>query len=220
MKRGALALEDGDWDAANGFYEQVLNENVEESRAYFGMVLAYYNVSTEDELYNGYYDYTQNNHFKKAQRFANSDMKEKLDQFIKANNERVEGLKQYGHKLEEQYEDLYSRIESLKQQRTSYTPPAYEFDDRIAELERNEKEALLIDKDLDKQYSTIKEEMAQLNSKKESLSIFQSKTKKEIEIQIQECKRKLELVHKEKSQRNSNRTNELTQLKQKKKFIP
>ncbi len=220
LKRGALALEDGDWDAANGFYEQVLNENVEESRAYFGMVLAYYNVSTEDELYNGYYDYTQNNYFKKAQRFANSDMKEKLDSFIKANDKRVEVLKEYGQKLEKQYEDLFSQITDLEQQRENYTPPKYEFEDRISELEENSTSSVPPDNDLEEQYSEIKEKMAKLNQKK---GLFQSKSKKN---QMQQFQRDLEAIHRQMTKRavqrkkeNNDRIIEIEKLKRDREFF-
>ena len=40
LKRGYIALEDGDWHRADDFFEQVLNQDAECAEAYFGKVLA------------------------------------------------------------------------------------------------------------------------------------------------------------------------------------
>ncbi len=40
LKRGDMALEDGEWEKADGFYEEVLNQNAECAEAYLGEALA------------------------------------------------------------------------------------------------------------------------------------------------------------------------------------
>ena len=50
LKRGFLALEDGKWNDANKFFDDVLNENVEEYRAYIGLLCAEMKVSNEESL--------------------------------------------------------------------------------------------------------------------------------------------------------------------------
>lgn len=50
MKRGFMALEDGEWDKATDFFEQVLNSNAENGMAYFGELLSDYKCSDEDAL--------------------------------------------------------------------------------------------------------------------------------------------------------------------------
>lgn len=40
LKRGAMALEDGEWKKADGFYEEVLNQDAECAEAYLGKLLA------------------------------------------------------------------------------------------------------------------------------------------------------------------------------------
>ena len=72
LKRGALALEDGDWSAAENFYEQVLNEDVEEYRAYVGKLLAELHVLSEKALEASVYPdgFSGNSNFAKAVRFA------------------------------------------------------------------------------------------------------------------------------------------------------
>jgi hypothetical protein len=66
LKRGNLALEDKKWAEADGFFEQVLNENVEEPRAYLGKLLAEYKVSNEKQLENCNADFSNSNNYKKA----------------------------------------------------------------------------------------------------------------------------------------------------------
>lgn len=50
LKRGLMSLEDQEWTKATGFFEQVLNMNAEEGRAYWGELLAEYKCSNAEEL--------------------------------------------------------------------------------------------------------------------------------------------------------------------------
>ena len=50
LKRGYLSLEDGKWDDAQRFFDEVLNENVEEYRAYIGLLCMEYGISDESKL--------------------------------------------------------------------------------------------------------------------------------------------------------------------------
>lgn len=50
LKRGYMALEDGEWEKADGFFEDVLNQNAECAEAYLGKVLAEKECSTMDQL--------------------------------------------------------------------------------------------------------------------------------------------------------------------------
>ncbi len=50
LKRGYLSLEDGKWDDAQRFFDEVLNENVEEYRAYIGLLCMEYKIPDESKL--------------------------------------------------------------------------------------------------------------------------------------------------------------------------
>lgn len=50
IKRGNLALEDGEWDRAFDFFDQVLNNDAENYEAYIGQVLATNKVSSVEEF--------------------------------------------------------------------------------------------------------------------------------------------------------------------------
>ncbi|WP_028504931.1 toll/interleukin-1 receptor domain-containing protein [Ruminococcus sp. FC2018] len=81
LKRGALALEDGDWSAATDFYEQVLNEDVEEYRAYVGKLCAALNIHFETELPSAKKDFSQNENYRRAIRFADDNNKKKMETY-------------------------------------------------------------------------------------------------------------------------------------------
>ena len=86
LKRGMICLEDKNWEEANRFFEQVLNENVEEPRAYIGKLLADCKVSSEEGLNNIKEDIGKNNFFEKAVRFADEELKNRLE------NYRIRGI--------------------------------------------------------------------------------------------------------------------------------
>lgn len=52
LKRGNMALEDGEWSRADEFFEQVLNLDAECAEAYFGKALGLQKCHTEEELIN------------------------------------------------------------------------------------------------------------------------------------------------------------------------
>ena len=81
LKRGALALEDGDWSAATDFYEQVLNEDVEEYRAYVGKLCAALNIHFETELPSAKKDFSQNENYRRAIRFADDAAKKIIEEY-------------------------------------------------------------------------------------------------------------------------------------------
>ena len=83
IQRGMLSLEDKDWDRATGFFEQVLNENASESRAYIGELLAEYKLSSEDKLNGLDFDIGENGLFQKAMRYGNDEIKNKLINYRK-----------------------------------------------------------------------------------------------------------------------------------------
>ena len=78
LKRGNLALEDGKWDDAKGFFDQVLNEDVEEHRAYIGFLCAEYGIVNEQMLVQVNKDFTQSEYYQKACRFGGEEVKNRL----------------------------------------------------------------------------------------------------------------------------------------------
>ena len=81
IKRGALALEDGDWSNANKFYEQILDEDVEEFRAYLGKLCAELKINFEKDLVNANRDFSGSDNYRKAIRFADDAAKKKIEEY-------------------------------------------------------------------------------------------------------------------------------------------
>lgn len=50
LKRGFMSIEDGAWDKATNFFEQVLNINAEDGQAYWGELLAQHQCKTIEDL--------------------------------------------------------------------------------------------------------------------------------------------------------------------------
>lgn len=79
LKRGNLCLEDGKWEEADKFFEQVLNENAEEARAYLGKLLAELKVSSLARLVDAdVKPFEFLNNYEKAIRFGSPEFVEKL----------------------------------------------------------------------------------------------------------------------------------------------
>lgn len=81
LKRGFLSLEDRKWEEANKFFEQVLNENVEEARAYLGKLMASFMASRETDLALPRSNGIESDYYKKALRFGSQELKTKLTEY-------------------------------------------------------------------------------------------------------------------------------------------
>ena len=74
MKRGFLALEDGEWQRADDFFEQALNFDAENAEAYLGKLMAELNAHTVEEIETIRINFTENSNYKKVLRFGDDDL--------------------------------------------------------------------------------------------------------------------------------------------------
>ncbi len=88
IKRGQLALEYGEWNNADSFFEQALNINAENADAYLGKLLSELKISKIDELKNCEDSFENSNTYKKLIRFADSSLAEILKGAIASIAER------------------------------------------------------------------------------------------------------------------------------------
>ena len=70
LKRAFIALEDGEWEQADRFCEQVLNLDPECGRAYFGKLMAEYQASTEEELGESTESFEDSTNYRRVCRYA------------------------------------------------------------------------------------------------------------------------------------------------------
>ncbi len=82
VKRGFLALEDGNWNKADEFFEQALNQDAEDAQAYLGKLMAELQVKTQSSLKNCKEPFDNSTNYQKAIRFADSALASELKGYI------------------------------------------------------------------------------------------------------------------------------------------
>lgn len=113
LKRGNLCLEDGKWSDAENFFEQVLNENVEEPRAYLGKLMVEFKLNGEEQLLDTSEDFSQNGNYIKAYRFGDDDFKKKLFDYKNEREYRIALRIMSNAKTEKQYEEARAAFLNL-----------------------------------------------------------------------------------------------------------
>ncbi len=163
LKRGYMSLEDGEWNKADDFFEQALNQNAELTEAYLGKLMAELHVKTKDLLQDYPLPFDESNNYKKAIRFADNQTSVFLTDtlnYINTRNENArresvyqKGIMIYGSAAsEESYIAALSCFESIA---------GYEDADELAEKCRQKaqeirdaKEKAIIEK-AEKEYSSF-----------------------------------------------------------------
>jgi len=92
-KRGYLSLEDADWQKAAEFFDEALDLDPEYAYAYLGLLCAELKISGEAGLNDQKTPFTDGPNFKKAVRFADEELKERLERYIVKNTAVSVGAK-------------------------------------------------------------------------------------------------------------------------------
>ena len=87
LKRGNMALEDGEWDKADQFFEEVLNQDAECVDAYLGKTLVQLRLSKPELLCTSVHPFEKMPSYQRAMRFATGDRLQQLKSFAKQNYE-------------------------------------------------------------------------------------------------------------------------------------
>ena len=98
LERAFMFLEDGDWDRADEFCEQVLNIDPKNVAAYLGKLMSELKVRTQEQLKDQEEPFGHCNNYQKALRFADDALKATLSGYIEHINTRNENTR-----LENQY---------------------------------------------------------------------------------------------------------------------
>lgn len=103
LKRGFIALEDGEWLNADRFFEKCLNQNAELAEAYLGKLMVELTVYKKEDLRNCKKTFDDSNYYKKTVRFADDKLKSFLIdtiQYIKNRNYEAECSITYNRAVE------------------------------------------------------------------------------------------------------------------------
>lgn len=101
LKRANMALEDGEFAKADGFCEEVLNQDAENGEAYFIKFMAEYQTSSIDEFvnnYNGGKEYLDSLNYKKVVKFADTNVKQEIETLNKKTKDKDSTI--YGNELQ------------------------------------------------------------------------------------------------------------------------
>ena len=96
LRRVIIFLEDGDWDRADDFCEQVLNQEPENAQAYLGKLMAELQVRRQEDLLNCEVPFDDSNNYRKALRFGGDKIVGMLTGYIDQINERNENVRLTG----------------------------------------------------------------------------------------------------------------------------
>ncbi len=89
-KRGFMALEDGEWQKADEFFEEALNQDAEDAECYLGKLMAELKVIKQEQLANCEQPFDENGNYQKAIRFADKQLAEKIKGYVERINNRNE----------------------------------------------------------------------------------------------------------------------------------
>ena len=88
LKRAFMFLEDGEFERADEFCEQVLNQDPENAEAYLGKLMVELRVKTPEQLKECELPFDNENYYRKAMRFADKTLSSQLRGYISHINER------------------------------------------------------------------------------------------------------------------------------------
>ena len=84
LERAFIFLEDSEWDRADDFLEQVLNQDPRNAYAYLGKLMAEFHIKKTEELQNSTRLFDESSNYKRALRYGDESLKEQLEGYVRA----------------------------------------------------------------------------------------------------------------------------------------
>jgi hypothetical protein len=88
LRRAFMFLEDGDWEKADDFCEQVLNMDPENAEAYLGKLMALLKVRQKEDLEKQEKPFGRNRNYQKAIKFSDESLRAELSKYADAAHQR------------------------------------------------------------------------------------------------------------------------------------
>lgn len=195
LKRAFMFLEDGDWDRADDFCEQVLNINPECAEAYLGKLMAELRVHKREDLKNQPEPFENRNNYEKTIRFADEKLKTELTdciQYIYDRNEHTRLDDIYHQALNEME---HSTTESAFKHAAELFQSIAEYENAIVQAEKCRELAETARKDA--AYDSAKAKMTgeQISSYENAIQILETISGwKDADQQIIICQNKIEEI--------------------------
>ena len=95
LKRGNMALEDGEWEKADDFFEQVLNQDAECTNAYLGKAMAEMQIKNKEVFRDSYVNQHigENRNIRRAKEFADANQMAWFEELEREKKEELERQK-------------------------------------------------------------------------------------------------------------------------------
>ena len=90
LERAFMFLEDGDWDRADEFCENVLNQDPKNGKAYLGKLMSELHVHKQKDLANCEHSFEDNNNYQKIIRFGDDILSRTIQEYNSQIKERYE----------------------------------------------------------------------------------------------------------------------------------
>ena len=122
LKRGYLALEDGEWNNADRFFEEALNQDAECAEAYLGKLLADLQVRGATALRDQEKPFGHNGNYQKAIRFGSDALRAELTSYndaVAARMKRIE-RERLEQEARQQQQERLQFMENSRQWRSRY----------------------------------------------------------------------------------------------------
>ncbi len=197
LTRAFMFLEDGDFERADSFCEQVLNQEPDNAQAYVGKLMADLHVKKQEFLKNHPVPFEGNNNYNKALRFGDDDLKNELKGYIshiytRNENARLEGIYARAKDIisSEKTEKTYKEAAQLFESISEYKDSAALAKDCYEKAEAARKDAIYADavEKMDRGAWGCTSAISQF----ESISGW-----KDADEKINECKAKIDEIKKE-----------------------
>lgn len=108
LKRGNMALEDGNFTQANDFFNQVLNMNAECAEAYLGIAMAEEKTETKRNLV--FKNNLDNRNYQRAKQFADSNLLKELNALENETAEERRAKEEERIRREEEFKEKVKRV--------------------------------------------------------------------------------------------------------------
>lgn len=128
LKRGQMALEDGLWDKAEGFFDEVLNHDAECARAYLGLAMAEAHTAVVRSFV---FKNIQSAHYQRAKQFADPALLAELTGLEKEAADFREAERQRAEEERRRQEEERRRQAELEAARLAEEKARQEEEDRV-----------------------------------------------------------------------------------------
>lgn len=93
VQRGNMALEDGDFEGAESYFERALDANPSDARAYLGKFLAFHSLTSLDDLEDKVVLLEDDKEFRRAEQFADVSLAKELKEVRDLNELKIQRLR-------------------------------------------------------------------------------------------------------------------------------